>query len=105
VETLIKSAESSGIFALLFIVSSAAFLVYIKKMIEDMKEKNTAKELYIRKLIDGMTEKNEEREKLYIETIHKNQEIIQNLSEALKCIDDISDDIKNIKQCLLERKR
>jgi RAB protein geranylgeranyltransferase component A len=104
VETLIEKSWESGIFAVLFIISSATFLAYIKKMIEDVKKRYEAKETYIQKLINDMTERNESREKLYIETIHKNQDIIQNLSDALKCIDDISDDIKNIQKCLAERK-
>ena len=103
-ETLIDKSLDSGIFAVLFIISSSAFLVYIKKMIEDVKNRYESKEAYIQQLIKDMTDRNEAREKLYIETIHKNQDIIENLSHALKCVDDISEDVKNIQKCLLERK-
>ena len=86
-ETLIQEAVKNGIWALMFI----SYFVY-KQKIDIKREEETRKT-------------NDSREKRYIDTIDKNHEVIQNLSEALKCVDDISDDIKNIKQCLLERKR
>lgn len=73
---LLDAAAKSGIWAIM----SVSFIVYILK-------------------------KNDEREKRYIETIGKNQEVIMNLSDSLKCVDDISEDVKQIKVCLADRKR
>lgn len=81
-EELIKVAGQNGIWALMFI----SFFVYFLKRI-DKKELENKKT-------------NDERETRYIKTIEKNQEVICNLSEALKSIDDISDDVKKIKGCL-----
>lgn len=73
--SLIGMAAKTGIWALL----SVLLIVYILK-------------------------KNDEREKRYIDTINKNNKVIINLSESLKCVDDISEDISKIKICLENRR-
>jgi len=75
-DELIKVAAQNGIWALM----SVCLIIYTLK-------------------------KNDGREKRLINTVEKNQEVIKNLSESLKCVDAISDDIKSIQKCINERKR
>ena len=56
-------------------------------------------------LILYIFKKNEEREKRYITTIDKNNKIIQSLSDSLKCVYDIKDDIENLKICIENKAR
>ena len=78
-DAVLEQALKNGIWATLFV----AYFIFTQKMNQKREE--------------DCKKTNDERELRYINTIEKNQEVIKNLSEALHSIEDIANDINEIK--------
>lgn len=84
---LSQEAAKYGIFAVLFVFLLISFLKAFTRVYEDSKKRD-----------EEIRKSNDEREKKYIDTI-------STLSESLKCVEELSGDVKDIKACLTRRRK
>lgn len=80
---LLKGAMSYGIFAILF-----CYLL-----------------LYVLKTQEKRDEKSQIREEKYQEIISENQTILEELTQKFKIIEDVKEDVKEIKSCMFRTGR